>query len=136
MTALQRIRDAIEALVKSTLPNVSVVTTEDAAFASTVPLAVTVVPLDAEPSSRTMLAYAVIDQPFSISVLARGADPVSMIEAAEAQIYAAIHAAAQLGDARWEWKGDRWEHSQMGDGSYAVKRVIFTATYQQPHGQR
>ncbi|WP_157669290.1 hypothetical protein [Chitinibacter sp. GC72] len=136
MTALERIRNALTDTIRATLPTVAIAPTEDAAFASTVPLAVIVVPLDAEPSALKVCGYTVADQPYAISVLARGVDPVAMIEAADAQIYAAIHAADRLGDARWVWKGDRWEHSQMGDGSYAIKRVIFTATYQLPLGQR
>ncbi|QKJ67482.1 hypothetical protein HQN60_12625 [Deefgea piscis] len=137
MTALQRIRDALAVLTQSTLPGVPVVTTEEAAFANSVTRAVVIQPLDAQPVSGYPMGNHAVDQPFSVTLIARGSDPIALIEAMDSALFAVISDSRQLGDAvKWEWLGDRWEHSQMSDANYAIKRVIWKATYLTERGRR
>ncbi|QZA80185.1 hypothetical protein [Deefgea piscis] len=137
MTALQRIRDALAGLTITTLPGVPVVTTEEAAFANSVTRAVVISPLDAQPVNGYPMSKHAVEQPFSIALIARGSDPVAMIELMDSALFAVISDSPQLGDAvRWQWLGDRWEHSQMSDANYAIKRVVWQATYLTERGRR
>lgn len=138
MSRMIAVRDALQTLIKSTVPNVPITFSLSNAFGSAVRAVIVIQPGQSSPAEARMLSVDRTEQIYELQFLARGADPVSMIESIETPIYQAILNDMQMAGLteQWQWHSDSWEHAEHGDADYALKTVRWSCIWRTPANTR
>lgn len=137
-TPALQIRAALAARLKLAMPTVAVLDDPSEAFRKNAAIGVVVRPQTAQPADMQVLGLTRVDQSFELLFMARGIDPVAVIEQSEALAFKALMLDQRLGGLleQLNWQGESWEHAEHADGDYAMKTVRWQVIYRQRETER